>query len=305
MNMEKVVTRPEPFRSADAWDQADLLGDFSLEVAARDTPALVSVARRVVAGSIIAVPYLHRETDDTRLAALRAVRHGGFEPMPHLSARCIPSLARLESFVECAVAQAGITQCLVVAGDPSTPAGPFPDSLSLIETGVFERAGINAISVGGHPGGHPIMSITEQWEVLERKCRRIEQRGMAPSIVTQFAFDADIVLTWLQALRQRGIRHPVRVGVPGPASITVLARYAALCGVSACASMLSKYGISIGRLLGTAGPDRFVDRLAAGLTEAHGDVRLHLFPFGGITQSVAWIEQYRSRVEAATSSQQP
>jgi len=85
--------------------------------------------------------------------------------------------------------------------------------------------------------------------------------------------------------------------VPGPAGIAVLARYAALCGVSACASMWSKYGISLGKLFGTAGPDVFVDRLAAGLTEEHGEVSLHFFPFGGIAQSVRWIEQYRSRVE--------
>ena len=48
-------------------------------------------------------------------------------------------------------------------------------------------------------------------------------------------------------------------------------------------------------VLGTAGPDLFVDRLAAGLTQAHGKVSLHFFPFGGIAQSVRWIEQYRSR----------
>ena len=75
------------------------------------------------------------------------------------------------------------------------------------------------------------MSMTDRWEALERKCRSIERRGMTPLIVTQFAFDADIVLAWLKALRERGIEHPVRVGVPGPASIAVLARYAALCGV--------------------------------------------------------------------------
>ena len=117
---------------------------------------------------------------------------------------------------------------------------------------------------------------------------------MAPLIVTQFAFDADIVLTWLQALRARGIDHPVRVGVPGPASIAVLVRYAALCGVGACASMLSKYGVSVGKLFGTAGPELFVERLAAGLTAAHGEVSLHFFPFGGIAQSVKWVERYRS-----------
>ena len=38
-----------------------------------------------------------------------------------------------------------------------------------------------------------------------------------------------------------------------------------------------------------------MDRLAAGLTQAHGEVSLHFFPFGGIAQSVKWIERYRAR----------
>ena len=268
---------------------------YSLEASAKDMPALSAAALRILPGSTIAIPYLAREDDDARLAAARAVRSLGFEPMPHLSARRIASLAGFESFVQRAAAEAGVERCFVIAGDPSTPMGPFADSAALIDTGVFERTGMKVIGVGGHPEGHPVMSKAEQWEVLERKCHNIEVRGMAPLMVTQFAFDADIVLTWLQALRARGINHPVRVGVPGPASIAVLARYAAVCGVGACASMWAKYGVSIGKLFGTAGPDLFVERLAAGLTAAHGEVSLHFFPFGGIAQSVKWIEQYRSR----------
>lgn len=270
---------------------------YSLEVSARDISALVATASRIPPGSTISIPYLPGQDNDARLAAARAVRALGLEPMPHLSARRIASLAELDSFVKRAVAEAGVERCFVIAGDPPTPLGPFPDSTSLIETGVFERAGIQVVGVGGHPEGHPVMSATDRWNVLERKCHSIGRRGMTPLIVTQFGFDADIVLTWLKTLRERGIEHPVRVGVPGPAGIAVLARYAALCGVSACASMWSKYGISLGKLFGTAGPDVFVDRLAAGLTQAHGNVSLHFFPFGGIAQSVKWIEQYRSRAE--------
>jgi methylenetetrahydrofolate reductase (NADPH) len=278
---------------------SDITHAYSLEVSAKDIAALSVAAPRIVPASTMAIPYLPREDDDARLAAVRAVRRLGFEPMPHFSARRISSFAGFESFVQRAVAEAGVERCFVIAGDPSTPVGPFPDSASLIDTGVFERAGVKVIGVGGHPEGHPVMSKAEQWDVLERKCHNIVERGMTPLIVTQFAFDADIVLTWLQALRERGIEHPVRVGVPGPASIAVLARYAAVCGVSACASMWSKYGVSIGKLFGTAGPDLFVERLASELTAAHGKVSLHFFPFGGIAQSVKWIEQYRSRADQA------
>lgn len=267
---------------------------YSLEVSAKHIAGLAAAAPRITRGATIAIPYLPNQDDDARLAAARMVRTLGFQPMPHLSARRIASREQLHAFVSCAVDDAGVECCLVIAGDPPAPLGPFPDSLSLLDTGVFERNGIRTIAVAGHPEGHPSMPAADRWEVLQRKCRSIAERGMVPLIVTQFAFDADIVLTWLQALRAHGIAHPVRVGVPGPAGVAVLARYAASCGVGACASMLSKYGISLGKLLGTAGPDRFVERLATGLTDAHGEVRMHFYPFGGIAQTVAWVEQYRS-----------
>ena len=97
---------------------------------------------------------------------------------------------------------------------------------------------------------------------------------MAALIVTQFGFDADRLLNWLKGLRERGLDQAVRIGVPCPAGIKTLIRYAAFCGVSASASVLSKYGVSLGKLLGSAGPDKYVDQLAAGLGPEHGAVRL-------------------------------
>ncbi|CAM4178087.1 methylenetetrahydrofolate reductase [Stenotrophomonas pavanii] len=268
---------------------------FSLEVSAKAMPALRAEADRIPRGTVISIPYLASEDDDARLAAARTVRALGFEPMPHLSARRIGSAAALARFLERAVGEAGVARCLLIAGDLATPAGPFADSASIIQAGLLEHSGIKVVGIGGHPEGHPVMSSDERWQALEGKCQAIEARGMAPLVVTQFAFDADTVLAWLDGLRARGISVPVLVGVPGPASIPRLLRYAAMCGVGASASMLARYGISIGRLLGTAGPEVFVDRLVKGLTSAHGQVSPHFFPFGGIAPSLEWMAQYRRR----------
>ncbi len=270
----------------------------SWEAGAKAMPALRAEAVRIPRGSTVSIPYLASEDDQARLAAARTVRELGFEPMPHLSARRIGSRAVLEGFIHRAVSEAGVQQCLLIAGDLPTPAGPFADSASIIDSGVLERSGIRVVGVAGHPQAHPVMTSAERWQVLEHKCRGLEERGIAPLIITQFAFDADSVLTWLNALRSRGIVHPVRIGVPGPASVARLVRYAAMCGVGASTAMLSRYGVSIGRLLGTAGPDVFVDRLVSGLTDAHGKVGPHLFPFGGIAQTLDWMERYRMRAGA-------
>jgi methylenetetrahydrofolate reductase (NADPH) len=85
---------------------------------------------------------------------------------------------------------------------------------------------------------------------------------------------------------------PVRVGVPGPAGIKTLLRFAARCGVSASASVMAKYGLSITQLMGTSGPDRMVDALAEQISSEHGRVRLHFYPFGGLERTVDWIRSY-------------
>lgn len=265
----------------------------SWEVSAKAVQALRAEAARIAPGSTISIPYLASEDDEARLAAARAIRELGFQPMPHLSARRIGTQAALERFIQRAVGEAGVERCLVIAGDLAEPAGPFADSTAIIETGLLERAGIKVVAVGGHPETHPVMTAAQRWQVLENKCQRIEAHGMAPWIITQFAFDAEIVLAWLNALRARGVAHPVLVGIPGPASVTRLVRYAAMCGVGASTAMLARYGISLGRLLGSAGPDRFVDKLLAGMGDELGPVSPHLFPFGGIAPSLDWVQQYR------------
>ncbi len=268
---------------------------YSIEMTAKDRPALREAANSIAPETPIAITFLPGESMDARIAAAADVRELGFEPMPHLSARRITSHDELEETVRRTVAEAGARRMFLVAGDPPVPAGPFADTMSLLQTGLFERYDIKAIGIAGHPEGHPQMDSAACWTALETKQAEITRRGMATLIVTQFGFDPDPFISWLEELRARGIDAPVRIGVPGPAGIKTLLRFAAHCGVGASTSVLSKYGISITKLLGTAGPDALVDQLAARLTPAHGPVRLHFYPFGGLARTVAWINDYEAQ----------
>lgn len=78
----------------------------SLEVSAKAMPALHAEAARIAPGTTISIPYLASEDDDARIAAARRVRELGLQPMPHLSARRIGSLAALERFIARAVGEA-------------------------------------------------------------------------------------------------------------------------------------------------------------------------------------------------------
>ena len=279
------------------WDlpPAGITDGFSLEMTAKDEASLRDVAPLIPAETPIAVTYLPGEEVGARVAATIAVRELGFEPMPHFSARRITSEDDFEAYLKAVVEKAGVRRCFIVAGDPPVPQGPYFDTMALIATGAFERAGIQAIGIGGHPEGHPNMSEAECWAVLETKVREIESRGMAPLVVTQFGFDPDAFLDWLKELRARGIMCPVRIGIPGPAGIKRLLAFAARCGVGASASVMKKYGVSITNLLGTAGPDKLVDAFANGLGDEHGRVRLHFYPFGGLRKTVEWIADYSQR----------
>ncbi len=279
------------------WDlpPAGITDGFSLEMTAKDEASLRDAAPLIPAETPIAVTYLPGEDVDARVAATVAVRELGFEPMPHFSARRITSQDDFEAYLKAVVEKAGVRRCFIVAGDPPEPQGPYFDTSALIATGAFERAGIQAIGVGGHPEGHPNMTSDECWDVLETKVREIERRGMAPLVVTQFGFDPDAFLAWLKELRARGITCPVRIGIPGPAGIKRLLAFAARCGVGASASVMKKYGVSITNLLGTAGPDKLVDAFAKGLGAEHGRVRLHFYPFGGLTKTLEWIQDYNRK----------
>ena len=288
--MNKPVIHP-------AWLRAPvgMTDGYSLEITAKDVDSLRAAAPGIPQETPVAVTFLPGEEVEARVAAARAVRDLGFEPMPHFSARRLTSREEFEDYLRRVVDEAGVQRCFVVAGDPPESAGPFSDSSALISTGAFEGAGIKAIGIGGHPEGHPNMSEEQCWEVLKGKCASISDRGMAPLIVTQFGFDAAPFLVWLERLRQLGINDPVRIGVPGPAGIKTLMRFAARCGVGASTAVMAKYGISITKLIGTAGPDKLVAAIGNHLGSQHGPVRLHFYPFGGIEKTVDWIRNFEAR----------
>jgi methylenetetrahydrofolate reductase (NADPH) len=279
------------------WDKAPagITDGYSLEMTAKDEGSLRAAAPLIPADTPIAITYLPGEEIEARVAATRAVRELGFEPMPHFSARRIRSEDKFDEYLRAVVREAEVRRCFIVAGDPPEPEGPYFDTMALIRTGAFEGAGIQAIGVGGHPEGHPYMSRDQLWDVLQAKLAEIDRRGMAGLVVTQFGFDPAAFLSWLKEARARGIDTPVRIGIPGPAGIKTLLRYAARCGVGASASVMKKYGVSLSNLIGTAGPDRLVDTFAAKLGHEHGRVRLHFYPFGGMEKTVAWIADYNKR----------
>lgn len=278
---------------------AELLRAPSLEMTGKDVAGLQAAAGSIAPGTRINVTYLGNEDLPMRVAASKAVRAGGFTPVPHISARRITSEGELDEFLEALEREASVDNVFAVAGDPAEPMGPYADALALIESGAFQRHGVKHISIAGYPEGHPEIADEVLWSALERKAAAVAAGGFDGTILTQFGFDVDAVLVWLEKVRDRGITLPARIGVPGPAGIKRLLTFAGRFGIASSAGIVQKYGFSLTNLLGTAGPDRFISDLAARLDPArHGEVRLHFYTFGGVQATAEWIEDFTAQAEA-------
>ena len=274
----------------------NMVDGYSLEMTAKELDGLREAAPLIRPGTQVAVTFLPGEEMEQRVAAAKLVRELGFEPIVHLSARRLTSAEELDNYLSRITTEAGVKRVFLIAGDPPEPEGPFEDSLQVIESGLLEKHGIAIAGVGGHPEGHPNVSKADLWVWMERKIAALRTRGIVPLVVTQFAFDDDAIVEWVGEMRARGIDVPVRLGVPGPAGIKRLLGFAARCGGGASASVMKKYGVSVTNLFGRAGPDKLVDSLDRKLNDAeHGRVRLHLYPFGALSASADWVNEYDAR----------
>ncbi|MGW2048239.1 methylenetetrahydrofolate reductase [Streptomyces sp. NPDC001858] len=283
-----------PLSTAPSAVSTSLLDDFSLEMTGKDVPKLEEARDSIPQGTRINVTFLGNENPQLRLEACRAVKRLGFVPVPHLSARRLGSQAEFEEFLAALRADDACDNVFTVGGDPARPQGPYEDSLALIESGLLQQYGVRQVGISGYPEGHPAISGDALWAALRNKSAALAAQELDGAVITQFGFDVDPVLAWLEQVRDHGIVLPVRIGVPGPAGVRRLLSYAARFGVGTSASIAKKYGLSITNLMGTAGPDRFLRALAEGHDRGrHGEIKIHFYTFGGLQATSEWIAQFR------------
>jgi methylenetetrahydrofolate reductase (NADPH) len=271
-----------------------VLDDFSMEMTGKDVAKVENAASVIPPGTRINVTFLENEDLQMRVDAAEAVQRLGFTPVPHISARRITSPEHLEEFLAALRVVDATENVFAVGGDPAVPMGPYEDSLALIESGVFQQYGARNISIGGYPDGHPGIATDVLWSHLEKKAAALSRLEIPGSVITQVEFDAHRVLAWVAEVRDHGVELPIRVGVPGPASVKLLLGFASRLGISTSTTIAKKYGLSVTNLLGKAGPEHFIRDLQAGLDPAkHGVVKLHFYTFGGFKTTAEWIAGHR------------
>jgi methylenetetrahydrofolate reductase (NADPH) len=233
-----------------------------------------------------------------QIEAARQLKAAGFDPVPHVPARFVRDEADLRERIK-ALADAGATSMLVLGGGAPEPIGRYDAAIQLLETGVFQANGVTRIGLAGHPEGNPDITKIHGEAVLVKALKEkrayLKAHGLDGFIATQFLFEAEPVAAWAKTLRAEGIDLPIHVGVPGPATIKTLVKYAAMCGVGNSARFIRKQALNITKLLTVNTPDDFV----AGLAQLHygrpelGIAGPHLYPFGGFDKLFDWLASVR------------
>ena len=131
-----------------------------------------------------------------------------FVPVPHVTARSVASLTQLGDFLELLAGEAGVTRALVIAGDLEQPAGPYPSSLDLLQTGLFQRHGIRRIGLACYPEAHRRIAAEALERALLAKLELVRAAGLEAWLVTQFCFEAAPILQRVRQLRALGIAAP-------------------------------------------------------------------------------------------------
>jgi methylenetetrahydrofolate reductase (NADPH) len=267
-----------------------LMQGWSIEITPKQAAKLERIP--LPKGTRVNIAYLPDEDPAHVLQTAARLVFEGMVPVPHVPARTLASAEALDSYLR-GMAAVGVREALVIGGGVANQQGPFASSMDVLETGLFQELGFARVAVAGHPEGSPDIDAHGLSGALAAKNEWAARTGMTVELMTQFCFDARQVLRWEQAIRASGNRLPIRIGLPGPASIKSLLRYAQMCGVGNSLSFLSKRAGNVLQLVTAAEPDGFIVDLSKAVAENRASLiaGLHFYPFGGFEKTAAYAGQ--------------
>ena len=289
---DRPVDRPAAARAATV--AAELVSGGSLEMGAHRPQDASAIAALLPAGTPVYVNHLPRHDLLDTLPTLVAVRDAGLEPIPHIAARRIKGRAELQDFLARAAGEAGVRKALILGGDEPESVGPYPDGASLIREGLLAGAGLREIGLPGYPEGHPRIPSAVLERAFAEKRALAAAQGLGTYVVTQFSFSPARVIEYCAGMARSAPQVPIYVGLAGPTNPVALLRFAQRCGVSASLRALRTQGMDAVRLVTHTDPEQQLSALAH-YCAVHADcnvVGIHLFTFGGVTASAAWMNRY-------------
>ena len=273
---------------------AELVSGGSLEMGAHRPQDARDIAALLPAGTPVYVNHLPRHRLLDTLPTLVAVRAAGLEPVPHIAARRLKDRAEFQAFLTRAVGEAGVRKALILGGDEPEALGAYADGAALLREGLLAASGLREIGLPGYPEGHPRIPRAVLESAFAEKRSLAAGQGLGTYIVTQFSFAPARVIEYCAGLARSAPEVPIYVGLAGPTSPIALLRFAQRCGVSASLRALRSQGMDAVRLVTHTDPEQQLSALAR-YCAAHAEcnvVGVHLFTFGGVASSAAWMNRY-------------
>ena len=266
--------------------------NWSIEVTPNGATKIDSFADCLAPGTTVNVTFLPGSDPMDTVAVAQRLHNDGMNPVPHLAARSLKDTDQLDALLSAFTQKAGVSEVLVIGGGVDNPVGQFASSIEVLNTGLIQKYGINHIGVAGHPEGSPDISDEEIVEALGLKNDLARRDGLNLYIETQFCFEADIVLAWEKSIRDAGNNLPIRVGIPGPATIKTLFRFAQVSGIGPSMRFIAKQAKNVAKLMTVQSPHILLDDLAEGMA-ADKDCMIkyfHFYPFGGFAKTAAYAQ---------------
>jgi methylenetetrahydrofolate reductase (NADPH) len=208
----------------------------------------------------------------------------GYPVVPHLSARLVVDGAHLAELVA-RIAEMGVRDVFVVAGDADEPAGAFSGAAQLLDAMAEAGHPFEQIGITGYPESHPIIDDETTIAAMFEKSRH------ATYIASQICFDSRVTVAWIDNVWTRGTRLPILVGIPGIVPRAKLLRVSTRIGIGESLRYLRKHGDFVTRFLQPGGfsPDKLIKGLAPALASSEQRIGgFHIFTFNDLADTEAW-----------------
>jgi methylenetetrahydrofolate reductase (NADPH) len=277
---------------------ADFIEGFSIEVMPRTAEKIESFTDILPAGTRVYIAHIEGTPIEDMVATAKRIAAEGFPVMPHFPARGIASKDQLAEWIAMYRGEAGIDQALLLAGGYDKPTGDFDNSMELLETGLFDAAGFKHLHVAGHPEGNkdidPDGSDRNVSEALRWKQSFSDRTDAEMAIATQFCFEAQPVIEWVDRLQAEGINLPVHIGIAGPAKLQTMIKFAMACGVGPSLRVLQRRAKDVTKLVLPFTPEEILTDLAAhkAANPNFGIAKVHFFPLGGIKKTAEFCDEF-------------
>lgn len=273
------------------------LDGYSIEVTPKAASKIENFAGVLPKGTRVYIAHIEGTPIDEMVATAKKIYDDGFIAMPHFPARIIQNSNTLDEWIKRYKNEANVKEALVIAGGANKPYGDFDSSIQLIETGLFDRNEFKRIHVAGHPEGNkdidPDGSNKNVSGALSWKNEFSKRTDASIALATQFCFESEPVIKWINSIKEEGIDIPVHIGIAGPAKLQTLIKYSVECGVGASIKVLQKRAKDITKLLKPYKPDTVLKELALYKNEnpSFNIEQVHFFPLGGIKQVTEYVKE--------------